>query len=106
MMAFIPFIISFSNLYGIQIMLNLKLDKIFFKVTTVGAISSLLINVFMVRYYGGFGAASAWLVTELFISVSMGYYLYKKGIQIFSIKAFYPSLLFAPLNKIILKKQF
>lgn len=103
LMAFIPFVISVSNLYGIQIMLNLKLDKVFFKITTTGAIISLLINALMVRYYGGFGAASAWLITELFITVSMGYYLYKKEIQIFSIKAFYPSVLFAPLSQIILK---
>ncbi len=102
-MAFIPFIISISNLYGIQIMLNLQLDKVFFKITTMGAVLSLLINGLMVKHFGGFGAASAWLVTELFISISMGYYLYKIGIQIFSIKAFYHKVLFAPLNQIILK---
>jgi PST family polysaccharide transporter len=103
LMAFIPFIISISNLYGIQIMLNLKLDNVFFKITTAGAIISLLINAVMVRFYGGIGAASAWLITELFITISTGYYLYKIGIQIFSIKAFYPTVLFAPLNQIILK---
>jgi O-antigen/teichoic acid export membrane protein len=107
-MAFIPFIISISNLYGIQIMLNLKLDKVILKITSIGAIISLCINALMVQYFGGFGAASAWLITELFITISMGFYLYKIGIQIFSIKALYPSVLFTPLNQIILKikKQF
>ena len=107
-MAFIPFIISISNLYGIQIMLNLKLDKVILKITSTGAIISLCINALMVQYFGGLGAASAWLITELFITTSMGFYLYKIGIQIFSIKAFYPSQLFTPLNQVILKikKQF
>jgi O-antigen/teichoic acid export membrane protein len=103
-MAFIPFIISISNLYGIQLMLNLKLDSVFFRITSIGAIMSLLINGLLVKHFGGLGAASAWLITELFITVSMGCYLHRRmGIQIFSKMSFNSTVLFAPLGRIILK---
>ena len=104
-MSFIPLVISISNLYGIQIMLNLKLDKIFLKIIIFGAFVSLFFNSFLVKNYGGFGAASSWLICELFISVIMGIYLFKNGIQIFSIRKYYPSELILSLRslKILIK---
>ncbi len=107
-MAFIPFIISVSNLYGIQIMLNLKLDKVILIISGFGAVTSLFISVCLSYYFGALGTATAWLITELIITISMGCYLFKKGIQIFSIRGFYPPVLFAPFNQIIstIKRRF
>jgi O-antigen/teichoic acid export membrane protein len=104
-MAFIPLIISISNIYGIQIMINLKLERIILKITIFGSIISLCINTLMVNSYGGIGAAIAWLITELFISISMAYYLYKIKIQVFSINSFHPYLLFRPLKDMIFSKK-
>lgn len=104
LMAFIPFFVLISNIYGIQIMLNMKLDKIILIITIFGALISLMLNAYLGKWYGGIGAASSWLFSELFISVIMGVYLFKNGIQIFSIKRFYPSefiLSLRSLKKII-----
>jgi PST family polysaccharide transporter len=103
-MAFIPFFISISNIYGIQIMLNLKLDKIILRITLFGALISLILNAYLGKWYGGIGSASSWLISELFISVIMAIYLFRNGIQIFSFKKFYPSELILSvrsLNKLM-----
>ena len=102
-MSFVPFIISISNLYGIQILLNMKLDKIFFKIISIGSIVSIFINLTISKFYGGLGAAYAWLFTEFFISSYMAFSLFKSGIQIFSIDSFRPTFIYASAKEIFEK---
>jgi PST family polysaccharide transporter len=87
-LAFIPMIVGMSNIFGMQIMLNLKMDKTFFKITASGALLSILLNLVMVRYWGYIGSALNWLLTEIFITTTMYITLVKKGIQPFSTQYF------------------
>lgn len=48
-LCFIPLIIALSNLFGIQTMINLKMDKPFFKIILLGALVGLCLNFFFSR---------------------------------------------------------
>lgn len=80
-LMFLPLIIAFSNLMGIQIMLNLKMDKIFFRVTACGAVLSVGLNLLMIRHWGYIGTSINWIVTELLICLTMFFILRRKGVH-------------------------
>lgn len=87
-LVFIPLIIGWSNLLGIQTMINLKMDKPFFRITLLGAIISIALNFLLIKQYGFVGTAWSWLMTEIFITIGLYAYLSRKGINIFEKKYF------------------
>ncbi|MEO8583048.1 MAG: flippase [Flavitalea sp.] len=87
-LAFIPMMISISNLLGMQTMINLKMDKIFLRITAFGAITSLLLNFILVKKFGFVGTAWSWLLTETFIVIAMFYTLTKNNIYVLDRKYF------------------
>nr|WP_299419912.1 flippase [uncultured Emticicia sp.] len=87
-LAFIPMIIALSNVFGIQIMMNLKMDKLFFKITASGAILSVLLNILLIKKYGYIGTAIDWLITEIFITLAMYIALRNNGINPIGIDRF------------------
>lgn len=84
LLVFIPLIIAMSDVFGIQIMLNLKMDKYFFRITALGAVLSLCLNLLILPRWGYMGTAINWLVTELFISLALYITLRLKGINPFN----------------------
>ncbi len=104
LLSLVPFIISISNLYGIQVMMNLKMDKIFFRITLGGAIFSILLNSVMVVWYGAWGAAVTWFLTEIIIALSTAIYLRTQGIRLFTLKSYHPNN-FISIIKSIIKKD-
>jgi O-antigen/teichoic acid export membrane protein len=93
-----PLIIMISNVYGIQIMMNLKMDTPFFRITACGAIVSVVSNLLLVPLAGGLGSAFSLLITECFITITMGYFLLREGINLLDWADFHP-------RKIILQFQ-
>jgi O-antigen/teichoic acid export membrane protein len=89
-LAFIPMIISWSNLLGIQTMINLKMDKIFFRITAAGAVTSVLLNLLLVTRFGFIGTAWCWLLTEIFITACLYIVLARKGIRVIDLSYFSP----------------
>lgn len=87
-LSFIPMLISISNVFGIQIMLNLKMDKLVFMITASGAIISVLLNLVLVKNFGYIGTAVDWVITELFIAVTMYFALRKNNINPVDISKF------------------
>lgn len=81
MLCFVPMIIVLSNLFGIQIMLNLKMDKPFFKITAIGALLAVILNMAMTHIWGSIGTAANWVVVEVYITLAMFLYLRKQGIH-------------------------
>jgi O-antigen/teichoic acid export membrane protein len=69
-MAIIPFFIGLSNIFGIQGIINLKMDKQFLVSTLIGALISILLNLLLVPIYFEIGTAISWLITEVFICIS------------------------------------
>ena len=87
-LCFVPLILSLGDLFGIQTMINLKMDKQFFNITLVGAVVGLGSNWFFASQLGAIGTAWAWLVTELFITLIMWSFLYTKKIQLIDFNYF------------------
>lgn len=82
--AFIPFLVSLSYMFGIQGLLNLKLDKEYLKVIAFGGVINIALNFLLIPYFEYDGTSIAWIVTELFIAAGTYFYLVKNKIKIFS----------------------
>ena len=75
-MAFLPFIISLSNLFGIQTILNLGYKREFSLMVLVTAILGLTLAIILTRYFEAIGISIAMLLTELFITVLLGIFVF------------------------------
>lgn len=87
-LAFVPVVVSLSNMLGIQTMINLKMDKTFFAITLCGAIASIFLNLILVNRFGFIGSAWCWVLTEIFITSAMFIALTRKGIHLFDKRYF------------------
>ena len=83
-MSFIPMIVAMSNVLGYETMLSLHMESIYSKILISAAIVSLIIIWPLTYYYGGIGTAITTVITELFVTISMGYVIYRN--KIYSIK--------------------
>lgn len=81
--SFLPFIIGMSNIFGIQLMLNMGLDKLFFKTTFIASILGVILNIFMSKMWGYIGTAWNCLIIESFVTLYMYFSLTKKNIYPF-----------------------
>ncbi|MBW9470752.1 O87 family O-antigen flippase [Escherichia coli] len=82
-MAFLPFIILLSNIFGVQTMLTHGYKKQFSNILTVSGVLNLCIIYPLVCLYSADGAAIAMLITEIFVSFTMFCFLKNKKINIF-----------------------
>lgn len=85
-MSALPLFIALSNAFGIQGMLNFKMDKAFLKITSLGAILCVIIDLFVIPIYNQNGAAFAWLFAECFITGAAIFYIKKVLPTIFDFK--------------------
>ncbi|MCL6558778.1 MAG: flippase [Firmicutes bacterium] len=79
-MAFLPFIIALSNVFGIQTMLAFGLKKEFSRILVSCGLFNLVIIVPLVYVLGAQGTALSVLLTETLVTVSMGLLLARRGI--------------------------
>lgn len=87
-LTIVPLFFSLNNLLGIQIMLNLKMDKQFFKITACAGVLSVLLNLLMIRHWGYIATTFNWLITEVFIFIFMYVVLSRKGLNPINLKYF------------------
>lgn len=95
----LPLLLALSNIFVTQGMINLRMDKLFLKLTIGGAAFCLLFNYLFVPYYHDIAACYALVLTELLITI-IGYIIlyYRIGGNIF--EAFYlKRLLFSVVKK-------
>ena len=79
-MAFLPFIIALSNVFGIQTMLPFGMQNTFSKIIMCAAVLNTVIVLLAIYFYQGIGVCCSIVVTELFVTCSMGFVLVKKGL--------------------------
>lgn len=106
-MVLIPLLVIISNMFGIQLMLNLKFDKYFLYITSLGAIFGLLTNYFLSIKYAAIGTSISWLLTEAIITILMYVFLRYKGINPINLNYYKPSFIKSQIIDItqsILKK--
>ncbi|HEY4874768.1 MAG TPA: flippase [Puia sp.] len=92
-LAIVPLIFSLNNVLGIQIMMNLGMDKYFFKITAVTGILSVLLNLVMIKQWGYIGITFNWLATEIFLFVTMYIILKREKLNPINILYFKPSVI-------------
>ncbi|VFS52826.1 oligosaccharide flippase family protein [Budvicia aquatica] len=81
-MAFLPFFISLSNVFGIQTMLTHNYKKQFSWILVVCGLSNLIIIFPLVYYFQQDGAAMSMLLTELCVTIIMYLFLRSKNIYL------------------------
>ncbi|MBC4012519.1 flippase [Morganella morganii] len=76
-LSFIPFVVSISNILGIQTMLTQGYKKQFTKIILLGGIFGFLISIPLISQYQAIGTSISILLSEIFISVAMIIYVTK-----------------------------
>ena len=82
-LAFLPFIIGLSNIFGIQTMLTFNLKRAFSKILISAGLLNITLALILAPLYQHIGVSIAVLTTEIFVTLSMFIYLEKRGIKIF-----------------------
>jgi O-antigen/teichoic acid export membrane protein len=100
-LAITPLVIVISNVFGILVMMNLKMDKAFLRITAFGALVSIVSNLLLVPWAGGLGSAFSLLITECFITVTMGLFLLKQGIKLFDQAGFNPKKIMLQFQSVL-----
>jgi len=78
--VFLPLIILLSNIYGVQIMLNLGYKKEFSRIILFAGIVNLILSVILVPLYFEIGTSVAVVITEIIVSAGMYNFVRKKNI--------------------------
>lgn len=79
-LAPLPFVISLSNIFGVQVMLPNNKTKAFNRILAlVGALSLGLIYP-LIQWQGATGASINTLITECVVTLLMGFYLWRTGL--------------------------
>jgi len=81
-LAFLPFIIGLSNIFGIQTMLTFNYKKAFSNILISTSIINIVLAFILVPYYQHIGISISVLISELFVTISMFLYLHLKGVRI------------------------
>ncbi|WP_292460129.1 flippase [Methanothermococcus sp.] len=79
-LAFLPFIIGLSNIFGIQTMLTFGHKRAFTKIIIAGGITNIILAVILVPFWKHIGISISILITEIVITLSMYIYLKWKKI--------------------------
>jgi Membrane protein involved in the export of O-antigen and teichoic acid len=85
-LAFLPFIIALSNIFGIQTMLTLNYKKEFSNILILASIINIILALIMVPILKHIGISLSVLLSEIFVTISMIHFLNKKGIKIIGAK--------------------
>ncbi|PQQ42966.1 flippase [Photorhabdus luminescens] len=70
-MSFLPFIITLSNIFGIQTMLNFDYKSEFNKIISFAAIIGITMSLILVPAYNALGTAITMLSVELIVTIAM-----------------------------------
>lgn len=81
-MAFIPFIVSLSNIFGVQTMLVFGMQKAFSRILLMAAGLNTCVVLPMIYFYEDVGVSITITITECFVTFMMWYVLKKKGINL------------------------
>ena len=81
-MAFVPLVVSLSNIFGYEIMLPLGMENVYSRILICASVLNLVIISPLVLLFQASGASLAMLITELFVTIVMGYILHSKSLFI------------------------
>lgn len=79
-MAFVPLIVSLSNIFGYETMLPLGMEKIYSKILLLVSVLNLLIIVPLILLYRENGVSVTMFITESVVTIAMGIALKRRHI--------------------------
>ncbi len=79
-LAFLPFIISFSQVYGMQVLLNFGKQSTFSKILMAAAAFDLAILFPLAHFFGEIGVAITMVAVEIFVTFVTRHYAKKIGV--------------------------
>jgi len=85
-LAFLPFIVGLSNIFGIQTMLTFNFKKAFSRIYISAGLLNISLALILLPIYQHIGISIAMLTTEIFVTTYMFFYLRRRGIKIFGRK--------------------
>jgi len=88
-MAFLPVIISLSNIFGVQTMLVFGMQKEFSRILMMAAVLNTCVVLPMIYLYEGIGVSVTITVTECFVTIMMWYVLKCKSINLLKVGQHY-----------------
>jgi len=77
-LAFLPFIISLSNIFGVQTMLTFNYKKAFSRILVSAAILNITLALLLAPLYKHIGISVSVLIAEIFVTIAMFLYLKQK----------------------------
>jgi PST family polysaccharide transporter len=80
--ALLPFLVAVTSVFGVLTMLTFGLDKQFSRILIAAGILNLMIGIPLIFRFAAQGAGASVLVTEAFVTVTMGLILRLHGINI------------------------
>lgn len=85
-LAFLPFLVGLSNVFGVQTMLTLNYKKAFTNIIVFASGVNIFLAIILVPIYNDIGTSISVLITEMIITISMFLFLESKGIKILGVK--------------------
>ena len=85
-LAFLPFIISIGNIFGIQTMLAFNMKDIYCKILLMTAALHIFLAFLLASYYKHIGIAVAVLLSEIFVTLATFCYLRFKGFNYWDLR--------------------
>ena len=79
-LAFLPFIISFSQVYGMQVLLNFGKQSTFSKILIAAAVFDLVIVLPLGYFFKELGVAVTMVAVEVFVTLTTRHYAKKLGV--------------------------
>jgi O-antigen/teichoic acid export membrane protein len=77
-LAFAPFAASLTNVFGVQIMLPLGMNKIFSSILTISSVVVFFAAYPIIKAYAAVGAAQLVFYIECFVAILMGIIIFRK----------------------------
>lgn len=85
-LSFLPFIVGLSNIFGIQIMLNFGMKRLFTRILVVASMINIILAIVLVKPLQHIGISYSFLITEIFITSFMAYSLQRNDFRLFDLK--------------------
>ena len=86
--AFLPFLIAMSNVLGIQVMIPFGMDRVFTVILFSAGVLNVVLAVLLAPIWQAAGMAFSVLFSEIFVTLTMFVYLYRRGFCLVSIGGF------------------
>jgi PST family polysaccharide transporter len=82
-LAALPFLIGISNVFGMQVMLALGMQRMFSRILLLSGVINVALVLVLAHFYGAVGVAMTMVLVELFVTITMGVYIHWQGVPLF-----------------------